>query len=82
MQAVSPFIDPVTYKKIGFVMGDKDLRIMEEHYDLADTEECLGGRNSSVFDFEAYGREMRQNDDALREQIAAMALSNLEVRQS
>ena len=69
-QATKPFIDPVTNKKISFVeKGPKGAELMAQMFDVDQLEQCLGGRSSWQFDFEAYSVEMRSVHD--REELRA-----------
>ena len=59
-QATGPFIDPVTKQKINFVEKNaKGTATMAEKFDLDQLEECLGGRSTWQFDFEAYCTAMQ-----------------------
>ena len=53
---ISPFIDPVTRKKIVFVKGSAEKRaaVLLEHYELDQLEEAVGGASDYVYDAEAY----------------------------
>ncbi|XP_048236204.1 phosphatidylinositol transfer protein 3 isoform X2 [Ricinus communis] len=61
---MKPFIEPKTYKKVNFVYSNKpqSRKIMEEIFDMDKLESTFGGRNSIVFDYEAYGLRMKQED--------------------
>eukprot|EP01025_Chloroclados_australasicus_P033770 TRINITY_DN3452_c0_g2_i3.p3 TRINITY_DN3452_c0_g2~~TRINITY_DN3452_c0_g2_i3.p3 ORF type:complete len:306 (-),score=18.12 TRINITY_DN3452_c0_g2_i3:330-1247(-) len=64
--AISPFIDPVTYRKIQFVnKGDKKERsILEEKFDISQLEECLGGDyKGELFDLASYTHNMEQEEE-------------------
>lgn len=54
-QAVSPFIDPVTSKKIFFCdKGEKGDATMARFFKMDLMDECLGGKGGSQFNFEQY----------------------------
>jgi len=54
--AISPFIDPVTYEKIQFVVGDAEaqLGLLRENFDLDELEVDVGGRNRVPFNSKIY----------------------------
>lgn len=61
MQAVSPFIDPVTKKKIFFLDSAAGDRKMAELFDLDDIETCMGGRvPGTLYNHEEYGQRMME----------------------
>lgn len=78
-KAVSPFIDPVTKKKIGFVdKGPKEALEMSERFELHTLDSFLGGSlKSNLFDLEQYAQRMKVEDAAV-----ASALRMVEVRSS
>jgi len=51
---VTPFIDPVTQRKIVFVRRKKNMADMLEFFDSDQLEEQFGGTNGFTFDFEAW----------------------------
>lgn len=73
MQAVRPFIDPVTHKKIVFV-DTKDTQIMQDLFYLDHLEQCMGGSlpSEQVFNLEKYRAEMLR-EDAEQEHILQQA---------
>lgn len=78
-KAVSPFIDPITKKKIAFVdKGPKESAEMSARFELSTLERSLGGNlKSPLFDLETYGQRMKVEDAAV-----ASALRLVEVRSS
>ena len=66
MQAVSPFIDPITHKKIFFCdKGSKGDEIMARFFRMDQMDECLGGTGSSQFNFEEYEKQQVKEEEAL-----------------
>lgn len=67
---VKPFIEPKTYKKIRFVYSEdpRSQKIMEEFFDFDKLESTFGGKNTNGFSYEAYARQMRE-DDARRSNL-------------
>jgi len=63
-KAISPFIDPSTYRKIRFVnpKREKEVRRMRQMFDMSCVDEDLGGDRSSAFDARAFGDKMRVFD--------------------
>uniref|UniRef100_A0A7S0ILM5 CRAL-TRIO domain-containing protein n=1 Tax=Micromonas pusilla TaxID=38833 RepID=A0A7S0ILM5_MICPS len=63
-KAISPFIDPNTYRKIRFVnpKREKEVRRMRQMFDMSCVDEDLGGDRSNVFDARAFGDKMRVFD--------------------
>ena len=58
MQAVSPFIDPITAKKIFFCdKGSKGDEIMARFFRMDQMDECLGGTGPSQFKFKEYEKQ-------------------------
>lgn len=65
MQAVSPFIDPVTSKKLFFCdKGAKGDAIMARFFNMDQMDKCLGGHGPSQFDYEAYAKQ--QSEESAR----------------
>jgi hypothetical protein len=60
-QATSPFIDPVTKKKIAFVdKGPREALEMSERFELHTLDTHLGGSlKSNLFDLEQYAQRMK-----------------------
>lgn len=55
VQAVLPFLDPVTANKVVFVgKGKGEAAIMAEQFHMEDMEACLGGRGAWAFQKEQY----------------------------
>lgn len=66
MQATSPFIDPVTHKKIFFCdKGEKGDATMARFFRMDQMDECLGGTGPSQFDRETYEKQQQQEGRAL-----------------
>ena len=63
-KAISPFIDPNTYRKIRFVnpKREKEVRRMRQMFDMSCVDEDLGGDRSNAFDARAFGDKMRVFD--------------------
>ena len=69
LQAVSPFVDPVTYRKIYFCdKNGKGDSIMEQFFNMDFIEESMGGKSSPQFDFAAYEKQQLA-DDAIRKRL-------------
>jgi hypothetical protein len=72
---ISPFIDPVTRKKIVFVKGSAEKRaaVLLEHYELDQLEKAVGGASDYVYDAEAYLADDRAAYEAARpERVASL----------
>lgn len=55
LQAVLPFLDPVTANKVVFVSkGKEEAATMHENFHMEDMEACLGGRGSWAYEKEQY----------------------------
>jgi len=53
--AISPFIDPVTYKKVVFMnKGKKGEAMMAERFDMTQVETDQGGENDTKYDHDTY----------------------------
>lgn len=65
---ISPFIDPVTRKKIVFVKGSPEKRAaaLLEHFELDQLETAVGGSSAYVYDAEAYLADDRAAYEASR----------------
>lgn len=62
-KACSPFIDPVTYKKIHFVeRGPSGQQTMEDFFHMDSLEKCMGGTSATSFDFDAYEKQQLAED--------------------
>ncbi|KAK8541867.1 hypothetical protein V6N12_014488 [Hibiscus sabdariffa] len=61
---LKPFLDPITYQKVKFVYSDdpKSRKIIEEIFYLDKLDAAFGGRNMSGFDYQAYARQMKDDD--------------------
>jgi hypothetical protein len=64
VQAVSPFIDPVTAKKIHFCdPGPKGDAVLASLFDMNNIEECMGGRAPPAFDSAKYERQQLEDEE-------------------
>ena len=54
MQALQPFIDPITAKKVLFVSKDNEAALMPTLFPMEKMERCLGGTGTSTYDVSAY----------------------------
>jgi hypothetical protein len=63
-KAISPFIDPNTYRKIRFVnpKREKEVRRMRTMFDMSCVDEDIGGDRDATFDAHAFGNKMRVFD--------------------
>ncbi|XP_052171826.1 uncharacterized protein LOC127787839 [Diospyros lotus] len=61
---VKPFLEPKTTKKVKFVFSSnrESLKIMEELFDTNKLESIFGGRNPVKFNYEAYAKQMMEED--------------------
>ena len=58
VQAVSPFMDTVTQKKIHFCdKGAKGDAIMAKFFHMDQMDECMGGKGPAQFNYEDYERQ-------------------------
>ena len=63
-KAISPFIDPATYKKIRFVNPKKakEVNRMKQIFDMKHIDSDLGGEKDPTFNAAAFGVEARKYD--------------------
>ena len=62
-RGISPFIDPVTYKKIVFLdKGAKGQEAMGKHFDMDRLESAFGGKGPAAFSLEEFAARMRKID--------------------
>lgn len=63
-KAISPFIDPTTYRKIRFVnpKREKEVKRMKQMFDMRVIDADMGGHRDPTFDAKEYGRLMREYD--------------------
>lgn len=63
-KAISPFIDPATYRKIRFVNPKraKEVSRMKQMFDMRVIDSDLGGEKDQAFDADAFAAEMRAYD--------------------
>ncbi len=54
VQALQPFIDPVTAKKVVFVSKDNEAALMPTLFPMEMMEKCLGGTGAYTYDVSAY----------------------------
>ncbi|KAE8713305.1 Sec14p-like phosphatidylinositol transfer family protein isoform 3 [Hibiscus syriacus] len=61
---LKPFLEPKTYQKLKFVYSNdpKCRKIIEEMFELDTLDAAFGGRNISGFDYQAYARQMKDDD--------------------
>lgn len=68
LQAVSPFIDPVTSKKVHFcAKGEKGQATMARFFDMSKMETCVGGTSEKNFDFDAYDKQQIEREQAAQQ---------------
>lgn len=66
VQAVSPFIDPVTSKKLFFCdKGPKGDAIMARFFDMDQMDECVGGKGPDQFNYEEYEKQQLAESAAM-----------------
>eukprot|EP00775_Hariotina_reticulata_P009392 gene9392-9555_t len=75
-RAVSPFIDPVTKKKIAFVDRGRHEEVeMLERFHLEHIESCMGGQlKAPLFNLEDYRERMQVEDAAVANSIRMIAV--------
>ena len=56
VQAVHPWIDPVTAKKVVFVDSKNEAAVMAEKFDMQTMEACLGGKGGYTYDQDEYSK--------------------------
>ncbi len=54
MQALQPFIDPITAKKVLFVSKDNEAALMPTLFPMDKMEQCLGGTGTYTYNVSAY----------------------------
>ncbi|WIA18642.1 hypothetical protein OEZ85_003348 [Tetradesmus obliquus] len=75
-KAVSPFIDPITKKKIAFVdKGPHEEPEMSARFHLEHIESCMGGRHQGMlFKLEDYRQRMQVEDTAVANSIRMLEI--------
>jgi len=73
VQALQPFIDPATAKKVLFISKDNEAVQMPALFPMEKMEPCLGGSGTHIYNSEAYGSfckgvEASRNSAALLQQ--------------
>ena len=58
-QAVHPWIDPLTAKKVVFVDSKNEAAAMAKNFDMHDMEACLGGKGGYTYDPAEYSKFCR-----------------------
>ena len=72
LQAVLPFLDPVTANKVVFVgKGKGEAAIMAENFHMGDMEACLGGQGTWAFQKEQYRKFCCDAEDAQPVSVAS-----------
>lgn len=74
LQALQPFIDPATAKKVRFVGKDNEAAQMPGLFPMDKMEACLGGTGGNTYNTEAYGgfcKEMEASRRSLGTAAAA-----------
>jgi polyribonucleotide 5'-hydroxyl-kinase len=71
-KAVSPFVDPVTYKKLVFLRHKQEEeahKALGEHFYMEHIDDTLGGGMplEDLWDFEEYGEKMKAADQEFRD---------------
>ena len=59
-QALQPFIDPATSKKIHFVSRDNEAVLMPTMFPMDKMEACLGGSGTYAYSSEEYSQLCKQ----------------------
>ena len=64
LQALQPFIDPATSKKIRFVSRDNEAVLMPTMFPMDKMEACLGGSGTYTYSSEEYSQLCKQIETA------------------
>lgn len=76
---MSPFIDPVTKKKVLFVdRSANEAQLLQEWFDLAHLETCMSGTHpGQLFELGQYRYRMEQEDAQVLQLIGKLTSSNV-----
>ena len=66
MQALQPFLDPATAKKVLFITKENEAMQMLALFPMDKMEPCLGGSGTYTYDRDAYGRFCRDVESCMR----------------
>ena len=66
MQALQPFLDPATAKKVLFITKENEVMQMPALFPMDKMEPCLGGSGTFTYDCDAYGRFCRDIESCMR----------------
>ena len=74
-KAISPFIDPETYRKIRFVnpKREKEINRMKRMFKMESIERDMGGERDPAFDLEAFASEADAHDERKDTALGAFA---------
>lgn len=62
LQALHPFIDPVTAEKVVFVNSQNEAEVMAQRFDMDQMEACLGGRGSWTYNKQEYSKFCQEQE--------------------
>eukprot|EP00899_Mesostigma_viride_P024518 jgi/Mesvir1/5250/Mv15369-RA.1 len=72
---VSPFVDPITHKKVVFVPKKDGFEVMSELFDMDQVETELGGKAVKPYNHAEYGTMMRKSEKLGKDNKAFSAVS-------
>ncbi|KAL4324680.1 hypothetical protein GQ457_11G014680 [Hibiscus cannabinus] len=81
---VKPFLEPRTYKKMKFLYSNdpNSMKVVEEIFDLDTLDVAFGGRNAAGFNYEAYAKQMKEDDIKRLNSLGSGCLSESSQQQS
>ncbi|KAK8520085.1 hypothetical protein V6N12_004047 [Hibiscus sabdariffa] len=81
---VKPFLEPRTYKKMKFLYSNdpNSMKVVEEIFDLDTLDVAFGGRNATGFNYEAYAKQMKEDDIKRLNSLGSGCLSESSQQQS